>query len=561
MGTRRAWPWIAAIVLAWIAIGEGLAPQLIAWLYRAEPSSFAEPLARALARAQTRHSLTYYVDSWREDGRWAVLALLGYQALALATRARGFAARFVPPATPGALGATRALVAGVLLASTLWEHLPSSALLPRELIHGEGPLLALLYALPIGFERFVASPFALGAFQAATALLLGCAALGFRTRWSVPLAAFAYLVLGGILRQYAWFYHTGLIPLYLLAVLAFTPCGDGFSLDRWLRARRGEPVPDARAASLAYGWPRYLSWTVLALTYVFAGLSKLRRGGLDWAHADNLKSILLVDTLNPMQFDWGMTLRLLHEPDALFWAIGLATLAGEIGYGLVLFSRRARIVLPLTTLGVHLGIWLLQNVLFFDLIILQALVFDWDTARSWVARRAPGLSGVRRETRARERGSPSTDGSGNGRARWPRRLRVLAAALIACWAIRIEEFPFTAMQMYSKPNLSGVVEWYAVVATFESGEPRRAPIEAALPAFRDARYRRVIRQGFEAQAEKQALARAFLASFLRTHNASAAAGGRIRCVEAQRWRWDYAREPDDPQHGEIVGRIRVEGAS
>jgi hypothetical protein len=251
--TALASPWrrVAWIAGGWLALGELAIPALIRWLFASDASDWWTPLARALARAQSRHDLAYYLDAWRDDGRWAVLALLAYQGFALATRRPGFAARFVPPATPVALGAIRALVASVLLASALWEHLPSSALLPREMIHGVGPVLGLLYALPIGFARFVASPALLGALQAATIALLACAALGWRTRWSVPAAAAAYLLFGGILRQYAWFYHTGLIPLYLLSALAFTPCGDGFSLDAWLRRRRGAAVPDGGAATLA----------------------------------------------------------------------------------------------------------------------------------------------------------------------------------------------------------------------------------------------------------------------------------------------------------------------
>ncbi len=530
----RALRRIGALALAWLVFGEWLAPALIAWLHGFDAAEAATPVAKLLARAQTRHSLAYYLDAWRDDGRWALLALLAYQGFALATRAARFAERFVPPATPRALGQIRALVAGVLLASALWEHLPSSALLPRAMIHGVGPVLAALYALPIGFERFVASPLALGLFQAATIVLLAAAALGFRTRLSVPLAAAAYLVFAGILRQYAWFYHTGLIPLYLLAALAFTPCGDGFSLDRWLRVRRGEGLLRDDVATAAYGWARYFVWTALALPYVEAGLSKLRRGGLDWPHAENLKSVLLTDTLSPMQFDWGVTLQLLHAPDALFWAIGLATLAAEIGYGLVLFSRRARFVLPAIMLGMHLGIWLLQNVLFFDLIVLQAL-FLGASARPPASREPPAVPAL---------------------SVWPRRVRVLAALLITCWALRIEEFPFTAMQMYSKPNLTGVVEWIAVVAIDASGE-RRAPIEAAIPALRDARHRRAIRQSFAGDPEKRALGEALLAAFLRAHNATAAPGGRIAAVEAQQWRWDYVRAPDDPAHGTLVARYSV----
>ena len=544
---------LAAIALGWLVLGEWLGPALIARLHGADAAEGWPPLARLLARAQSRHSLPYYVAAWRENGRWAVLALLAYQGFARATHGARFAERFVPTATPGALGGVRALVASVLLASALWEQLPSSALLPREMIHGPGPALSLLYALPIGFERFVASPLALGAFQAITVALLACAALGLRTRLSVPLAAAAYLVLGGILRQYAWFYHTGLIPLYLLIALSFTPCGDGFSLDCWQRARRGEPGPDAGKATLNYGWARFFVWAALALPYVEAGLSKLRRGGLAWPHAQNLKSLLLIDTLNPMQFDWGITLRLVHAPDALFWAIGLTTLAGEIGYGLVLFSRRARCVLPAITVGMHLGIWLLQNVLFFDLILLQAIFLDWRALRVAIASRAPALGML---------ASPHPPAAVSACAalpgtHWPRRVRALAALLVTCWALRIEEYPFTAMQMYSKPNLTGVIDWYAVEATFESGERRRAPIERAIPAVRDARYRRVIRQGFDGDAQNRALAEAFLAAFARAYNTAATAGERITAVEAQRWRWDYARSPDDSAHGTLAERFIV----
>jgi hypothetical protein len=428
------------------------------------------------------------------------------------------------------------------------------------MIHGVGPVLGLLYALPLGFERFVASAAALGGLQAFTVAALACAALGWHTRWSVPVAAAAYLVMAGILRQYAWFYHTGLVPLYLLIALAFTPCGDGLSLDRWLRERRGERVADANAATLRYGWPRYFVWTALALPYVFAGLSKLRRAGLDWPNADNLKSILLVDTLNPMEFDWGVTLRLVDAPDALFWGIGLATLVGEIGYGSVLFSRRARLLFPALTVGMHLGIWLLQNVLFFDLILLQALFTDWRAIRlALAAGRLPTLAELTPAAppSAAALAAPTAPAATRDARDWPRRLRALTALLIACWALRIEEFPFTAMQMYSQPNLTGVIDWLAVVGETASGERMRAPIERAIPAFRDARYRRVIRQAFGPDAEKRALAETFLAAFLRAHNAHAAPAERLVAVEAQRWRWDYRREPDDPAHGVLAERLTV----
>jgi hypothetical protein len=524
-------------LLALLAFTELVAPVLIRFLYESDALSGVAWLSRARAR----HPIDHYLADWRENARWAPLALLGYQVFALASRSPRFVERCVGTATPGALGALRAFVASLLLANALWEHLPSSARIPRELIHGEG-VLALLYALPIGFDHLVASEAALAALQAATVLALACAALGLRTRLTAPLAAATYLVFAGILRQYAWFYHTGLVPLYLLIALSFTPCGDGFSLDRRLALRAGRPVAPAAVAAATYGWSRYLVWTALALPYVEAGLSKLRRGGLAWMDGANLKSILLIDTLNPMQFDFGVTLRLVHAPDALFTAIGVATVATELAYGFVLFSPRARRVLPVVMAGMHLGIWLLQNVLFFDLILLQAVFLDWSPALRWLRERAP-------EPRATASALSSAAWSG------PRRLRVLAGLMLFCWAIRIEEYPFTAMQMYSKPNRTGVIEWYAVVATLESGATERAPLERAIPALRDSRYRRALRHGFEPVSRPGA--EALLAAFLRAYNAEAEPGARIAAVEVQRWRWNYARAPDDPDHGELDARYGV----
>ncbi|MEO8277730.1 MAG: hypothetical protein ABI639_16065 [Thermoanaerobaculia bacterium] len=543
------------LLAIWLVVGEILIPALISWLYRADLAGGPMALVHAVESARMHHTLAEALASWRNNARWIVVAVVGYQLIAAASRSPRFAERFVPPATPGMLGAIRAWVATVLLISALWENLASTALLPRGMVNIEG-IFRLLYALPIGFAKLVASANALGVFQTFTVLLLVAAAVGYRTRWTVPLAASAYLVMAGIFRQYAWFYHSGLVPMFLLFVLSFTPCGDGFSIDRWLRSRRGLPVPEAARATLAYGWARFLLWTTLALPYVEAGLSKLRRGGLGWADPANLKSVLLVDTLNPMQFDWGVTLHLLHAPDALFWAIGVGTILGETGFGLVLFSRRARQLMPLVTIGMHFGIWLLQNVLFFDLILLQAILYDWRPVGQWIANRfpvlrAPGSPGVPPATATWGRALPSASVPVD----WARRLRILAAVFITCWGIRVEEFPLTAMQMYSKPDTTGIIEWIAVRATFASGETRKAPIEAAIPAMRDARYRRVVRRGF--LPENQMLAKTFLADFAAAHNAKAPAAERITAVAVERWRWDWAKQPDDPRHGELAASYGI----
>jgi hypothetical protein len=547
------------LLVTWVILAELLIPLAITFLYHSDSVS----AWHAIQKARAEYSLAYYIDTWHKDSRWAMLALIVYMTIAAASTSATFVRNAVGKATPGMLGAIRMLVASILLASTLWEHLPSSALLPRGMIHGEG-ILAVLYVLPIGFDRFVASPHALAAFQGLTAALLLAAAVGWRTRWTVPASAVCYLIFGGILRQYAWFYHTGLIPLYVLIVLSWTPCGDGFSLDRVVRVWRGEPVADADRETETYGWSRYLCWVVIALPYAEAGLSKLRRGGIEWLDPLNIKRIVLVDTLNPMQFNWRLSLDLIHAPDAFFWLIGVATILAEVGFGLVLVSRRARLVMPAVMALMHVGILLMQNVLFFDLILLQVIFYDlrplrrrvldpvMRSTRAMVQARAPSVavSAMPEAVRVQTATAATVFGPTPAQAAaWPGRLRALAAILLLCWAIRLEAFPFTAMQMYSKPDLAGVAQYHLVTAKFESGEVEPAPIEAVLPALRDARYRRIIRHGFD--PKHRALAQSFLEVVAEIHNERAEPGQRIMELQAERWRWDFVHDSDDPQHGRL----------
>jgi predicted DCC family thiol-disulfide oxidoreductase YuxK len=125
-----------------------------------------------------------------------------------------------------------------------------------------------------------------------------------------------------------------------------------------------------------YGWSRYACWLTIALAYEAAALSKLRNGGPFWWHATNMRAILYWGSLNPMPFNWGLSLRLSHAPDVLFAAAGLMVLFVELSFISVAFSPAARRILPAAAVLIHLGIWFLQNVFFFDFILLQLVFVD-----------------------------------------------------------------------------------------------------------------------------------------------------------------------------------------
>ena len=73
-----------------------------------------------------------------------------------------------------------------------------------------------------------------------------------------------------------------LFVLHLL-VLAFAPAADAWSLD----ARRRAPV---ERSPESYGFPLALAAWIVVLTYVIAGVAKLRYGGLDWVIGDTLRN-------------------------------------------------------------------------------------------------------------------------------------------------------------------------------------------------------------------------------------------------------------------------------
>jgi predicted DCC family thiol-disulfide oxidoreductase YuxK len=368
----------------WILFAKLVVPSLIESAYHGQSWSFAN----RMIGGQAAHPVHHYLQVWDSLSNRVstVYFLSGFAFLLLVLMFTHPMAlrRIVGRATPGSLGAIRMWTCTILLITTLVEDLGSIAWLPTELRHSRG-LLGYLYPLPLGLDTLVTSEISLSAFQALTELLLFCGLIGWRTRVVLPLAALCHFVLLGILIDYSFFWHQNLVALYVLIVLCFTPCADGWSVDRLRKIAEGTPVPDSSRASLIYGWSRYACWVVIALPYVAAGLGKLREGGLYWWHATNLRTNLYMDTLNPREFNWALSLHLVHVPDVFLSLLGVFALCSEALFGFVLFSRRARRILPIAAIMMHIGIFLLQRVLFIDLILLQLLFFDFTRLRKTVA--------------------------------------------------------------------------------------------------------------------------------------------------------------------------------
>lgn len=433
-------------------------------------------------------------------------------------------------------------IALILLANVLWEDLPSSADLPRDMLDRDW-IVDALTRLPIGFESFLGSHTALTLFSWLTALLLGLATVGLCTRWTVPLATLAYLVFGAILRDYSWYFHQLLTPLYALALLSVTPCGDAWSLDRWHRRRRGLPVVQERTPAMVYGLSRYLVWMAIAIPYVLAGLSKLRNAGFEWAGADNVRRTLLRMALEPMQFSFEGAFELLRAPDWVLQLLGFLTLAIELSFVLVLVSRLARRILPLLAIGMHGGILATQNILFPDLFAVHAVFYDWSPLRD----RLTALLGRTSASATAPATTRSPEAGSQRHLVWVARAFLVTTAM--AWAVRVEHFPFTAMQMFSGIEPSPV-EYVRAYAVSVDGTRRAARCERWIGAMADTRYRKLFRQAARAPERRRVLAQ-----FLDACARRAALGRRaerIRRFELEFYRWDVRAHPDDPRRGALV---------
>jgi uncharacterized membrane protein YphA (DoxX/SURF4 family) len=171
-----------------------------------------------------------------------------------------------------------------------------------------------------------------------------CLLLGFLTRLSAAGAWLLSLSFAG-LNQYidnAGDQIRGIILFYLM----LCPAGAAWSLDAWLRRRRGGPAGPVRV----YPWPLRLLFLQLVLIYFLNGLYKLT--GSNWIRGDSLYYVLCDLSLSRVSY---AQLPIPYEATRLLtWIV----LGWEAGFPLWIALRWTR--KPALVLGVlfHLGILL-----------------------------------------------------------------------------------------------------------------------------------------------------------------------------------------------------------
>lgn len=221
------------------------------------------------------------------------------------------------------------------------------------------------------------------------ALMFSC--IGLFTRINTAISFAFGLYLSGVPGSFGRSHHTEHVLIFSFLIMAFSRCGDAWSVDALIRKRRAGAVQKPPAMSGEYTWPVRMIWVVISLMYFAAGFSKLRRSGFEWINSDNMSYFLTRAHYHTSMADpltsWGLSIGHGVMLPRLLAASGMTL---ELALPIALFSRQARCVLVPSVAAMQFGIAVLMGPTFYELIFCQLLWVPWDRVVARVTRPSEG---------------------------------------------------------------------------------------------------------------------------------------------------------------------------
>ncbi len=211
------------------------------------------------------------------------------------------------------------------------------------------------------------------------------AAAGRAPRVSLPLAFAAALFLNLMLNATGKIIHNDVVLMLALVPLVASPRA---TCKTWTLGTGPSSRVSAPRTAISFGWPLRTAMVVIALSYVFVGLQKLRYSGLDWITTDNLRYVLYASS--DAQAEPNAVGLLVADADWLAHLFAAATIVVEVGFILCLPFARLRWLFVPAVVGLHAGIGLTMHLDYSSQALAVIIVFvNWayladrlDTRRS-----------------------------------------------------------------------------------------------------------------------------------------------------------------------------------
>ena len=281
--------------------------------------------------------------------------------------AQGIVNRVVP-ASPFALGVVRFFVHGVFLFSTVITSFSALGSLPPTILRPTG----VMKLLPWSFYDQLQTSTGILTLKTLMVLSLLLSTAGFLTFISTKTSLLLVVFYQGLVRSFGHFNHDEMIAVYFLAVLAFTPCGDAFSIDSW-RAMTKKDRP-----AFAYAYPILLMQLLLAWVYFSSALIKLRVAGVKYLSPDNLPALAIFHSLDNLHDTaYRLAFWLPQVRQYLPFAVALV-LIWELLFPLAVFVRRVRWWILGIGIFFHISTLFLMNIFFPHQLAMYLVFVDWD---------------------------------------------------------------------------------------------------------------------------------------------------------------------------------------
>jgi hypothetical protein len=274
------------------------------------------------------------------------------------------------------LGIVRTIVSGTFLIATLATSFQPLGQLPITILRPTG----VMKFLPWGFYERLLTPAGMYSLKSALLLSLLLSTMGFLTSASTKCSLVLVVFYQGLVRSFGHYNHDEMVAVYYLGILAFTPCGEAFSFDHWLRLTKPNQPP------FAYGFPIFLMQLLMAWVYLSSALVKLRVAGMKYLSPDNFPVLAIFHSLDNLHdTNFRLAFWLPQFRMVLPFIVGLV-LVWELLFPLAVFWRRVRWVILGLGIGFHIATLLFMNI-FFPYQLAMYLVFvDWDRVAGWVRR-------------------------------------------------------------------------------------------------------------------------------------------------------------------------------
>lgn len=181
--------------------------------------------------------------------------------------------------------------------------------------------------------------------------------LGFKTRFNLVVASVLGLYIFGIPQFYGKINHYNHV-IWFMSILAFSPCADVWSIDKWLQKDQAVPPPHQR-----YRLPIALISLLLGIIYFFPGFWKYVIHGPEWFTSDQLKYKLYQTWYMK---DFIPIFRVDHYP-LLYKLGGFLTITFELVFIFLILKPKWVKWAIFSGLLFHLSVLFLMNILFTSL--------------------------------------------------------------------------------------------------------------------------------------------------------------------------------------------------